>query len=121
MKILSAQQIRDCDLFTIQHEPISSLDLMERAANACYERIASLVDRKQKLVVFCGKGNNGGDGLAISRMLLLSGFDVATIIVHHSEGFSADAQTNYIRLKNINPEAIKEITPRTNWRSLSLL
>ncbi len=118
MKILSAEQIRACDSFTIQNEPVSSLDLMERAANACYERILKLVEPEKKLVVFCGKGNNGGDGLAIARMFLLTGFDVTTVIIHHSENFSPDAQVNYDRLLKLNRGAITEIKNEDELQTL---
>ena len=70
MKILSAQQIHNWDAYTIANEPITSVDLMERAAAACTDYISrqELFDRPFK--IFCGKGNNGGDGLAIARQLL---------------------------------------------------
>ena len=69
MKIFSAAQIREWDSFTIEHEPISSIQLMERAAGKCVNWLAEndLIDHQ--FAIFCGKGNNGGDGLAIARML----------------------------------------------------
>ncbi len=70
MKIFTAQQIRDCDAFTIQQEGISSVALMERAATSCYEWIAGHYTRDRPVLVVCGMGNNGGDGLALTRILL---------------------------------------------------
>ena len=69
MKILSAEEIRNWDQFTIDHEPISSIDLMERAA---YRVTEWILDRypDRSYSIFCGKGNNGGDGLAVARQLL---------------------------------------------------
>ena len=65
MKILSIEQIRQADAFTIKHEPIKSIDLMERAATNCFHWIAEKFDPQKKVIVFCGLGNNGGDGLRI--------------------------------------------------------
>lgn len=71
MKLLTAEQFRMADAYTIQHEPISSVNLMERAATRCYEQITNITNNT--VYVFAGTGNNGGDGLAIARMLLKSG------------------------------------------------
>ena len=68
MQILSAEQIRSWDEYTIAHEPIVSIDLMERAAAACFQWIMQHYEGKS-FSIFCAKGNNGGDGLAIARML----------------------------------------------------
>ena len=69
MKILSKQQIRDADVYTISHEPIASIDLMERASLACVDEILEYVPNARKFCILCGSGNNGGDGLAIARIL----------------------------------------------------
>jgi len=73
MKILSAEQIRAWDASTIQHEPISSLALMERAAGCCADWILQSAFRQHHFQVFCGPGNNGGDGLVIARLLHAAG------------------------------------------------
>jgi len=75
MKIFSAQQIRDWDQYTMRQEPVSSLDLMERAAKACFEAINALYPG-MGFQILCGPGNNGGDGLALARMLKESGRSV---------------------------------------------
>ena len=70
MKILSAAQIYEADQATIKNLPISSTDLMEKAATACYKWITEQSPDPSRLIhVFCGMGNNGGDGLVISRLL----------------------------------------------------
>ena len=69
MKILTSQQIRALDQYTIENEPISPKDLMERAAQKCVEWFKKNVRNDQTIYIFCGPGNNGGDGLAISRLL----------------------------------------------------
>ena len=69
MKILSSTQLRELDKYTIDHEPIASIDLMERAANALTHAIIRRWDTSYEIVVFAGPGNNGGDALAVARML----------------------------------------------------
>ncbi|MEI6576537.1 MAG: NAD(P)H-hydrate dehydratase [Bacteroidota bacterium] len=78
IKILSVEKIREADAYTIAHEPISSTMLMERASIACFEWIYSQFPRVCKFQVFCGPGNNGGDGLVIARLLAAAGYSVKT-------------------------------------------
>ncbi len=98
MKIFSVSQIRKADEYTIAHEPIASLDLMERATKACCDRILKKISSNKSVCVFCGMGNNGGDGLAISRMLKAEGRKVSIYIIKHSEKGSADFEANLKRL-----------------------
>ena len=60
MKIFNAQQIREWDQYTIQNEPVSSIDLMERAAGQCVNWLEENNLLRHSLKIFCGKGNNGG-------------------------------------------------------------
>ncbi|MEM6966988.1 MAG: NAD(P)H-hydrate epimerase, partial [Bacteroidota bacterium] len=70
MKIFSADQIRKWDAFTIQNEPIPSIDLMERASRTFVRWFVKQFKNTTKSVtIFCGPGNNGGDGLVVGRML----------------------------------------------------
>ncbi len=74
MKIPTGGQFRELDLFTIEHEPIASIDLMERASRAIADEILRRWDRpEQRIFVFAGPGGNGGDGLAVARMLAEAG------------------------------------------------
>jgi len=101
MKILSAQQIHAWDDFTIQYEPIASIDLMERAAEQC---VAWLLDNhfsEHHFKIFCGKGNNGGDGLAIARMLMQRDIPVTVYILEFGALGTADFQGNLQRLHAI--------------------
>ena len=114
MKILSSAQIRQADAYTIENEPVASIDLMERASKACYAWIKRNFKKYKKIRVFCGMGNNGGDGLAIARMLGGTGFEVNVYIVRHSEKGSEDFLVNEARLKkikNVKVQDIKEDTP----------
>src|SRR3982751_4543885 len=98
MHILTAEQIRAWDKYTINHEPVASIDLMERAASKCTEWISSQFWQDRQFCIFCGKGNNGGDGLAIARQLLQKHYKVSVYILENSAPGTGDFQTNLHRL-----------------------
>ena len=102
VKILTSDQIHALDKYTIEHESIASIDLMERAANEVFQSIIRLAKGTRVYHVFCGMGNNGGDGLAVARMMVETGYHVHTYVVHHSPNASKDFQLNEERLKNIS-------------------
>ncbi len=77
IKILSAEQTRQADQFTIRNEPIDSIDLMERAASAFVKRFTELVHENRSIDIVCGPGNNGGDAFAIARLLSVLNFKVS--------------------------------------------
>lgn len=87
MKILTAQQIKECDSATIE-KGISSINLMERAARSCADWIEINFNRIDKFFIFCGNGNNGGDGFAIARLLYEKSFDVEVFIDDDNRQFS---------------------------------
>ncbi|MAT53734.1 MAG: bifunctional ADP-dependent NAD(P)H-hydrate dehydratase/NAD(P)H-hydrate epimerase [Saprospirales bacterium] len=100
MKILTAEQIRQADAYTIANEPITSIELMERAARTFakwFER--QFPDKERQVIVFCGPGNNGGDGLAIARMLIREFYDVKTWVLEISPKKSEDFRINFKNLK----------------------
>jgi hydroxyethylthiazole kinase-like uncharacterized protein yjeF len=101
MKILSAAQIREADQFTVKNEPISPLDLMERASKTCLDWISKRYTVHNKMIVICGTGNNGGDGLALARMLHQKGYYVE-VYAHgtSSRNRSFEFDRNETRLKN---------------------
>jgi NAD(P)H-hydrate epimerase len=103
MKLLTAQQIHEWDAYTIANEPVSSIDLMERAADACTDYILQNFYGKP-FKVFCGKGNNGGDGLAIARQLINKGNYVSTYIIEFGAVGTEDFQTNLQRLHEITTD-----------------
>jgi ADP-dependent NAD(P)H-hydrate dehydratase / NAD(P)H-hydrate epimerase len=109
MKILNSAQIRQADAYTIKNEPVSSIDLMERAAKKCYEWISAKIDKTQRIIVVCGLGNNGGDGLVMARMLHKSGYKVNAVIVKHSDKCSDDFKKNLERLRKLKNAVVKEI------------
>jgi NAD(P)H-hydrate epimerase len=138
MKILSAEQIRAADRYTIEHEPISSIDLMERASAACVKWMLTSGDsplsRKNKfrfpspqgegtersetnevrgawgeVLIFSGTGNNGGDGLAIARLLLKKNISVSVFIVSAGNEPTKDFLQNKKRLDKISNKTVFEI------------
>ncbi len=100
MKILSVGQIREADRFTIENEPIESIDLMERAATKVFEWLYRRTPREKTVKIFCGMGNNGGDGLAVARMLNEQEVVPQVFMVRHSDRMSHDCEVNYYRLMN---------------------
>lgn len=100
IKLFTAAQTQQWDAYTIAHEPISSVDLMERAAGAGAAWILANCKNitTTPVKIFCGKGNNGGDGLAIARMLTSSGLQPAVYILEFGSKGTDDFQTNLQRL-----------------------
>lgn len=98
MKILSSQQIRSADEYTIANEPISSVDLMERASKAFVTELLRIKNDNSGYVVFTGPGNNGGDGLVIARLLSDQGFEVQVIHVLFTDRVSEDFAKNKARI-----------------------
>lgn len=109
MKILSVEQIRQADAYTVQNEPITSLDLMERAATKLFEWFYKRVSGNRVVKIFCGMGNNGGDGLALARLLSQHDIVPQVFIVYCSSAMSADCDANCRRLENETQTPIFEI------------
>lgn len=102
MKILTTEQIRLADAYTIEHEPIESIDLMERAATQCVNWLIKKYTKEIFFSLFCGIGNNGGDGLVIARLLKKAGYNVTVFIVEFSKKYSPEFKINLDRLKEEN-------------------
>ncbi|MBS1783026.1 MAG: NAD(P)H-hydrate epimerase, partial [Bacteroidetes bacterium] len=109
MKIFSALQIKACDAYTISASKISSLDLMERAAIECVSWITQNFQPSQLFVTLCGTGNNGGDGLAITRMLHELGYGVKAFQVGDIDRMTQDCRANLNRLQHIDPSLIQSV------------
>lgn len=110
MKILSVEKIREADAYTIENEPISSIDLMERAASTIYEWFMKRCKSKEVSVkIFCGVGNNGGDGLALARMLFFTDIIPQVFMVRLSDKMSRDCEFNFNRLKEETEVPIYDI------------
>lgn len=98
MKVFTAAQIRQIDRFTIEQEPIKSIDLMERASVAIMRAFVKMFSASKPVFVFAGPGNNGGDGIALARLLVLLGYHVKVFILK-SERYSSDNAVNIKRLE----------------------
>jgi len=109
MKILNAEQTRAADAYTIANEPIKSIDLMERAALACVNWIENFFNKDAYFKIVCGMGNNGGDGLAIARILHQKGYGVEVLIAPYFSKASNDFTENRKRLESIKDISVKEI------------
>ena len=115
MKILPVDKIREADAFTIENEPIDSVDLMERAASKVYEWFMKRCKSKEVSVkIFCGIGNNGGDGLALARMLYATNIIPQVFVVRYSDKMSRDCEINFERLRDcrdVTPVASEYLVP----------
>ena len=106
MKIFTSSQIKEIDRYTIEHEPVKSIDLMERAARAVATSIMERWTAEVPVVVFAGPGNNGGDALAVARMLGEDGYQVQTFLFNISGQLSADCAVNRQRLTDRKGRAL---------------
>ena len=117
--ILNSNQIRAWDTFTIKNEPIESINLMERAALACFYWLKKMNYSSSQFHIFCGNGNNGGDGLAIGRLLLHAGARVNLYILKGKNKGSVDFQTNLLRWKEYSKREINWLSEPSDFPDLS--
>lgn len=114
MKILNSAQLKECDAYTIECEAIQSVDLMERAARAFTEAVMSRWDSNVDVKVFAGPGNNGGDALAVARMLATEGYQVSVFLFKANAELSPDCAVNRQRLLAVPGVKFEEITTTFN-------
>jgi ADP-dependent NAD(P)H-hydrate dehydratase / NAD(P)H-hydrate epimerase len=111
IKILSATQIQQWDAYTIQNEPIASIDLMERAALVFTNWFLNYCpDESKPVIIFCGTGNNGGDGLAVARLLLQRFYRVYVYCCKITDATSPDFNINLQRLQTLRGHQINTLT-----------
>jgi ADP-dependent NAD(P)H-hydrate dehydratase / NAD(P)H-hydrate epimerase len=115
LPLLTSSQIREADAYTIANEPISSVNLMERAAKAFVGWFVNhFPDKKQAISIYCGTGNNGGDGLAIARILHGHHYKTVNIkITRFSDKASDDFNVNLKKLQSTI--SVTEIKPGDNF------
>ncbi|MCB0821092.1 MAG: NAD(P)H-hydrate dehydratase [Bacteroidales bacterium] len=111
MKILPIDKIREADAYTIKHEPIADIDLMERAARELCDWVSANILKEHPILIYCGLGNNGGDGFALGRMLAELGYSIEIRALRYSEKMSPSCAINYERAKKIKKIRITEIGP----------
>jgi NAD(P)H-hydrate epimerase len=111
MKIFAANQVREIDAFTIEKEPIASIDLMERAAIRLAGWYVRHFHTDRKVVIFAGPGNNGGDGLAMARLLAESQYRIDCYLLKFGT-LSEDCRINLDRVKEQGKVHLKEIAEK---------
>ena len=109
MKIFSTSLTRELDNYTIENEPINSIDLMERASIEFVKLLKKEVSSQQRVYIFAGPGNNGGDALAIARILSTENYTVECFLFNPKDSLSADCETNKLRVASIHTITFHEI------------
>lgn len=97
MDIVSVPFVRESENYTMQHEPIASINLMERAGTRFAEKLITdfQLDKSSNVIIFCGQGNNGGDGLVVARVLAEINIPVLVVIVAENDKKTADFASNF--------------------------
>ena len=116
--ILTRDESRQVDQRAVEQWGISSLVLMENAGRAAADGLCQLNAKAEPVSIFCGKGNNGGDGFVMARHLQLRGLPVQILVFHDPQDFSADALANFLILKQcgIPWHAILDLPESDNWQ-----
>jgi NAD(P)H-hydrate epimerase len=99
--IISAEGMRDIDRLTVQQTPITSLQLMQNAAEACFQEIKKSFSHRlegKTALILCGPGNNGGDGAALAPKLSSAGMETRVVLFGRIEDTKGDARTNFEQL-----------------------
>jgi NAD(P)H-hydrate epimerase len=122
IKIFETAKIKVLDQYTIDYEPITSIDLVERAATAFTYEFCRQYPKQLRVLVFAGQGNNGADALAIARLLYDEGFQKTEVyLINPTQRLSPDCEENKQRLlsdnriplyESIDEFEIPEITDR---------
>lgn len=120
MKIFTAKQMYEADKATEANEGITSIDLMERAAQQVFQWIDTQLQGAQVPIhIFCGIGNNGGDGMALGRLLIQKGYNTHCYVVNYSDKRSKCFLKNYDRYKNTTKVWPKLLTGENDFPQLS--
>ncbi|MGM0479793.1 MAG: NAD(P)H-hydrate dehydratase [Bacteroidota bacterium] len=117
MKLLSAKQQQELDQFTIENEPISNLDLMERAGKRCADTLLKGWGHRERFAIVAGPGNNGGDGLVIARLLALADKKVSVYFVALTKTGSEAFEENRKRLKK-NGVNFEILTAESDFKTI---
>ena len=117
IKIFATDKVKELDQYTIQHEPISSIDLVERAATTFVHEFCRRYSKQVRIVIFAGQGNNGADALAIARLLNEESYRVETYLFNPTEHLSVECEQNKQRLLDMEriefTEVVRDFEPPT--------
>jgi NAD(P)H-hydrate epimerase len=115
MKIFETSAIKTLDRYTIDHEPVDAIDLVERAATAFVHEFCRKFSKLNRIIVFAGQGNNGADALAIARLLSEEGYHIETFLFNPDKHLSEACEINKHRLtadkKVLFCEVVDNFTP----------
>lgn len=111
MHLYKTDQIRLLDARTIEIEGIQSSELMDRAAYAIFKRMTEKIAISEKALIIAGFGNNGGDALAVARLMEEAGFTVSTVLCSFGKKLSKDATLQFERLKA--KSSVNIVCPKT--------
>lgn len=116
--VMNAQQMREIDKYMIETLHIPGLVLMENAALGTAQIVMDRAEPGSVVHVFCGTGNNGGDGLACARILMAHGYDVYVVIVGDPDRFSGDALSNYQMFEYLDERVLRmsRLEDLYSWR-----
>lgn len=110
IKIFPTNKVKELDQYTIEHEPINSIDLVERAATMFVHEFCRRYSKQTRIVIFAGQGNNGADALAISRLLNEESYKVETYLFNPTEHLSLECEQNKQRLYEMEHVEFTEVT-----------
>jgi len=120
MKIFSAAQLHEADLQTTKKHEITSLDLMERAGTQIFNWLHQRMQGAQVPIhIFCGIGNNGGDGLVVGRKLIEEGYNVEIYVANFTDKRSKCFLINYDRVKEITKKWPKLMTSEEDFPEIN--
>lgn len=103
--LLNADEMKNCDKTTSEYFKIPSICLMERAALAAFEEIKSIISPDKKILIVCGSGNNGGDALAVARLLYIENYNVCVFFAGNKEHMTDQTklQSEILEKYGLNP------------------
>ncbi len=113
MKIFKTKLVKLIDEYTVEHEPILSIDLMERAASQVVDWLINRFNNNREFFVFSGPGNNGGDAMVVARLLTYTNYKVNVYIVK----FTDKSSDNF----NINYRMLEELSEKENKLKINIL
>ncbi|WP_455627677.1 NAD(P)H-hydrate dehydratase [Parabacteroides chinchillae] len=109
IKIFATDKVKELDQYTILNEPISSIDLVERAATVFLHEFCRRFSKQTRIVIFAGQGNNGADALAIARLLTDESYKVETYLFNPTGILSQDCEMNKQRLRDMEDADFTEV------------
>ncbi|MDR2138991.1 MAG: NAD(P)H-hydrate dehydratase [Tannerella sp.] len=110
LKIFETEKIKTFDRYTIDNEPVSSIDLVERAATAFVREYSRHFTKQNQVIVFAGHGNNGADALAVARLLAEDNYRVKVFLINPVRRLSSDSELNKARLQAVPNVLFVEVT-----------